>query len=328
MNGIDRLLQWELHPSRAFYSFRDAAGTRPRFGFTPEKSPVPEGARGWFVGEQNSYGFPIFMAGVRNADERQKAFGKAVMLAGIRLQKREGGFPCGEDIHHSAAFFLEVVARLVGLRDRANAGDLLEFYQCLRYGGQWFGAPAAWQDGWWHSRMCHRYFLNSSTLYLADAALRSLPDTPELQWLCGPLPDWCLATADAWLEEGIRRQREDGAITEGRGHDTGYHSLAITFMTGTLMAAHLDAARRGALEGCLRKAVGWLLSRVGPDGVINASDNTRMKPDYGGASGRFGTGFTQGIKFYETAFALYGAGLQLEDDGVIEAAERIMRRHG
>jgi hypothetical protein len=101
----------------------------------------------------------------------------------------------------------------------------------------------------------------------------------------------------------------------------------MTFMAGTLMAADIGADLRNALTGCLARAAGWLLSRVGEDGTIDASGNTRMTPTYVGATGRFGNGFTTGIKFYETAFALYGAGLQLEDERLIEAAERIMKRY-
>lgn len=325
MNNIGKLLKWELHPSRTFFGFNDLAAKSPRFIFHPETSPIPEGATGCFVGEQNQFGFQMFMAGVRLDDQNVKDFGQAVMLAAVRRQKREGIFPCEEDIHHSVSFFLEVVARLLLLRDKTGAGHLLEFCKCLRYGAQWFGAPATWQDGWWIGRMHHRFFLNSSVLYLADAALRSVPDSPETRWLCGPLPRWCIETADSWVHEGIGLQREDGAITEGGGHDTGYHSLAMTYMAGTLMAGNIGDDLRSSLTRCLDKAACWLLSRIRADGSIDASGNTRMASNYGGAPGRFGTGATIGVKFYETAFALYGAGLQLEDDKCLEAAERIMR---
>ena len=326
--GIDLLLKWETHPSRTLYSFHDLEAKRPRYIFHPKISPIPEGASGWFIGEQNGFGYPMYMAGVRVGDERIKEFGKEVMLAGGKRQTRVGGFPMEEDVHHSAAFFFEAVARLVLLGPKTQAGDLMPFCKNLRYGGQWFAGPGSWQDGWLIERMNHRFFLNSAVLYLADAALRSMPDNAETQWIAGPLPDWCRQIADTWLLDGMRLQRADGAITEGIGHDTGYHSLAITFMTGTLMTADLRPELRESLTKTLKRAAAWLLTRIRSNGSIDYSGNTRMmNANYVPATERFGNGSMKGIKYYETAFALQGAGLQLNNDDCLSAVERIMKHY-
>ena len=47
-----------------------------------------------------------------------------------------------------------------------------------------------------------------------------------------------------------------------------------------------------------------------------------------GCSPSAGDGEPKGVKFQETAFALYGAGLFLDDRAALEAVERIMNAYG
>ena len=308
MKNVEMLLNWETHDSRFLYAYEDRAATAPRFNLLRSESPlVPEEYR-WYI-ERNHFGLMVYTAGVRFRDPERKAAGIEALDYGVARQNADGSFTCN-DAHHSAAFFLEALARFIIVAGHAEEGiDLARYRDTLAKGADWFRRRSSWDDDWWRDTFHHRFFLNPAGLFLTWEIVDGLHGS-------------ILEQAYAWMAEGIRRQDDDGAITEFGGHDTGYQSLSITFATGVLMLCELHPDFAIKLERCVRRAADWLAGRVGDDGRIDGSGNSRMSPESGERTRE--TGEPKDVKYYETAFALYGAGLLLDDARYLGAVDRIM----
>lgn len=309
MRNLDKLLKWETHDSRMLYAYKESDAQTLRFNiFRSQDERLAEGNR-WYI-ERNHYGFPVFMTGVKLNDPEKKKLGISALDYGISRQLQNGSFSC-DDAHHSAAFFLEALGRFVLLSgvDSSAASRIEPCRDALRKGVTWFHKRSVWNDDWWRDTFHHRFFLNSAVLFLSSEAVQGMSGS-------------VLEQAYAWMAEGMRRQEEDGAITEFGGHDTGYQSLSITFASGVLMACTLHPDFHAKLDRCARKAVSWILGRVREDGIIDDSGNSRMGPNSGERNRE--TGEPKAVKYYETAFALYGAGLALDDERCFRAVERIM----
>lgn|GEM_PF-3916884 len=304
MSHFATLRQWEQHPSRALYAFCDTAAREPREQFLAYADPTIIRRNDFYI-ETCAYGQQF-----ATTSQQWRDHGIAMMRVGLSALADDGSY-AGDDAHHSVSFFAEAIGRAALLAD--DTGLLLndEEQALLRRCGLWFADPSVWADRWWRDTMHHRFFLNAAALYLLDRAVGLEP--------------WCVERAGAWAAEGVRRQRHDGAHTEMGGHDTGYHSLAMTFTAGTILTCDLPNAFEIVLRDSLSRAASWLVGRVDDTGAIDASGNTRMTPTK--EVDRFGV--PKAIKPYESAFALAGAGLVLEDQVLIATADRIMARsHG
>jgi len=313
MKNLEMLLTWETHPSRRLYAYEDLAATRPRFNvFTgeDERPDIPPEFR-WYI-ERNHFGLPVFMTGVALDDDARKKLGAEAIAYGMDQQLPDGSFPCS-DLHHSAAFFFESLARFIALAERTGAGDVEPHKDCLAKGLTWFNRRSAWNDDWWRDTLHHRFFLNPASCFLGWELLRGRPDAPAA----------IHEQAYSWMAEGLRRQRPDGAHTEMGGQDTGYHSCSILYGAVVLMTCELHPDFAGELRTSLRRAADWLLPFVGDDGAVDGSLNARTGPMSDERNRE--TGKPKDPKPYETAFALYGAGLVLEDDRCIETADRVVR---
>jgi len=308
MSNIEKLLEWEQHPSRTLYSYKDTAGKKLRFkNLNIHKEP-------WLI-EQNHYGYFIFIHGLMTKNEEAMQLGISTQEYGIDQQEPDGSFNC-YDAHHSAAFFLESLGRFILIIQHLNLKDidLDKFKDSLKKGVGWFHQRVNWNDNWWRDTFHHRFFLNSAALFNACEIL----DKKDLK---GSL----LEQAYSWLAEGIRRQEEDGAITEYGGTDTGYQSLSITYATGILILAGIHKHTQNKLADCIDKACQWLKLKIDKQGKIDDSENTRMKSTSGETS--ISSGKPKTIKFYETAFAFRGAGIALNKQEYIDTSERIMNHY-
>lgn len=302
MCNLDKLHLWETHPSRVLYAFEDTDAQNPREPFTTYVDPQIIKSDGFYI-ETCAYGQQFAVA-----SEAWREHGAAMLRVGMS-SLNEAGTYVGHDGHHSVSFFIEAIARAILLAD-ATAFTLTDTERVmLQRCGEWFADPVSWQDRWWRDTMHHRFFLNAAGVYLLDRAVG--------------LPPWCEERAGAWAAEGVRRQRSDGAHTELGGHDTGYHSLALTFTAGIILTCNLPDAFAATLRDSLAGGAAWLMSRVNSDGDINAEGNTRMSPTK--ERDRFGV--PKSYKPYESAFALAGAGITLDDSIMISAADRIMHRY-
>ena len=307
MKDVGQLLTWETHDSRVLNAYADVDGTHVRPGLVGEGEEARPGARPWQI-ERDHYGLMVYTTGVKYDDQERRSLGMKMLADGLGRQQPDGSFS-GEDAHHSAAFYLEALARVLILTEQRNEPDLDRCREGLRAGLEWFHRRGSWNDDWWRDTFHHRFFLNAAALFLGWQVL-------------GPTKASVLEQAYAWMAEGIRRQEPDGAITEHGGTDTGYQSLSITFMAGVLMLCELHGPFRDKLAESLDRATTWLLDRIGGGGVIDASGNTRMTAT-SGERDRV-SGQLKGTKSYETAFALYGAGLVRDNSAARDCATAVL----
>lgn len=313
-NGYKKLLEWEFNPVRTLYLYKDVAAKEARFLPIVNMKDVPADSR-WYV-ENNSYGIMAYIAGVKNNDQKQKAYGIEILDFAMRQQMENGEFPEKNDVHHSLAFYYEIVSRFLILAENKGFADnvpvevIQRLRSGLRKGAIWFGNESSWKDEFWKDHFHHRFLLNASVILLAQRAL-------------GDLPPETLAQAYRWLGIACERQLPDGIITEQGGHDTGYQSLGITFSTGILLVCELPMEERKSLENLVRKGTDWLLTRISISGEIDGTGNTRM----GGNSKELSRtdGKIKAIKPYEHAFAIYGAAAYFDNDRYQQAADKIMK---
>ena len=314
INGIDLLMKWETEPVRTLYLYKDITATEIIFHPLIDMKDLQVNEK-WYV-ENNFYGMMAYMAGVRTNDKKLKTYGIKILDFAMRQQNEKGEFPEKNDIHHSLAFYYEIVARFLILSEKKGFSEDVspEVINRLRYGLRrgviWFAKESSWNDKYWRDELHHRYLLNASAILLSQLALGNLP--PET-----------LNQAYKWINIASKRQLPNGIMTEKGGHDSNYQSLGITFAIGMLMVCDLPDREKKQLESLAKNATNWLETRIFDSGEINDSGNTRM----GGDSKEINRtdGKQKRIKPYEHAFALFGASYYFNDSRYKRTAENIMR---
>jgi len=79
--------------------------------------------------------------------------------------------------------------------------------------------------------------------------------------------------AVSFVEAALRLHADDGHFVEGGGHDTSYQGVALRVGEDVLLAGYPDPD--GRFRSALTSAADWLAARVGPEGRIDSSGNTR-----------------------------------------------------
>lgn len=228
----------------------------------------------WYIEEQR-YGFDAVAAGL--AYQRQDLLDRAEKIYdwGFEQEGPDGGFPCG-DAYHSASFFIEAVAHSALLIQAspmgpANQAWIAAMEPKLRLAVRWMMDPANEASGrrrdapYTHRNYLDAAALGESGVLLGDAAM--------------------VARSKEFLGQGIARQDPSGFNPEKGGWDTSYHCVGLLFALGyySLVA---DDATKAELNPMIVNGLGWLKSRMRPDGTVDQSGNTRSGP--GGEKGRNG----------------------------------------
>lgn len=315
-NGLAQLLAWENAPDRILYSFEDVKALVPRKHFDNQPGEqfgrdLPPGEAIWQI-EAQWCGLPLAIAGLYHQRPSQIELGVGALHYGLTQMQPNGGFE-SHDEHHSTSFFLEAVARAALLKDSLPIPHLNQWVEKLPVAVERFGDRRAWNDQWWRDSLHHRFFLNASVIFLTRSV------TP----VCSTRQ---MDQAYSWANEGLRRLLPDGASTELGGYDTGYHSLALTFACGSVMAGTMHHVfRKQMIQGIIAMTQ-WLCSRIDEQGNIDDRDNTRMHPHAAEKDARSPDGQRR-IKFYESAFALRGAAMVLGDKRIDAVAQKVMQRY-
>lgn len=76
----------------------------------------------------------------------------------------------------------------------------------------------------------------------------------------------------AW--RAVRMERADGVMPEDGGHDTGYQALGMVSASRFLVLLG-PGSLTDAVRGALARGEAWELSRIGPDGSVNQTSDTR-----------------------------------------------------
>lgn len=122
--------------------------------------------------------------------------------------------------------------------------------------------------------------------------------------------------AASFVEAALRLHADDGHFVEGGGYDTSYQGVALRVGEDVLLAGYPDPNDR--LRSALTSAAEWLAVRVGPDGRIDSSGNTRT---CGGGETWFGT--PKQVAVPDVFAGLLYAGVRTGQNALVDAARRI-----
>jgi len=213
----------------------------------------------WFV-EPQRRGYELVAAGVAADDERFVELGLRALEWAFARQDPDGSFASA---FHSTSIFLAAAARSVLLLQQAKVSDGIRrraqaLIPRMHKAASWLAEPARLQSGV-NRVFTHRFFLVATALQ-------------EVAVLTGD--EHLAAAATPLVLEGLSRQRSDGVFPERDGPDTTYHSLSIELITRYAVLIK-DSELRRTLRGSAKRAVDWLVERVGPDGTILHDQNTR-----------------------------------------------------
>jgi hypothetical protein len=111
----------------------------------------------------------------------------------------------------------------------------------------------------------------------------------------------------------LTRRDADGVFIENGGRDSSYNVVSIFF--GQVLALHVVLPE---FEAALPAAVAWQISRIGPDGRVDVTGNTRT--GLGQEKSYFGD--PKKVNYTEVVMALTYYGLVHDDAAALAAADR------
>ncbi len=236
--------------------------------------------RPWFI-EYQKTGRDWVAAGLADGNRDKVRWGMKILAWGFGRMEPDGGFK-HPDAYHSASFFVEAVVHAIVLLEaspwRAEfSGEVEAFKPPLLKAARWMIRPDIDALNWpadgpgprdfpqifGERRYAHRRYLDAAALGGAGLMF----EDPELirkgEWL---------------IRNGIAMQTPEGVNPERGGPDTSYQALGLVYACRYQQLYASDGIR-AELEPAIRKGFGWLLGRVGEDGRIDPTGNTRTGPD-------------------------------------------------
>jgi hypothetical protein len=136
--------------------------------------------------------------------------------------------------------------------------------------------------------------------------------------LCGLVlnDDGLVAKSRQLIAHALTLRDAEGVFIENGGRDSSYNSVSILF--GQVLALHLPLPE---FEAALPKAVAWQLTRIGENGEVMVTGNTRTgvgkEPSFWGEPKQ--------VNYSEVAQALTIYGLVHQDPACLAAADRVFR---
>jgi len=222
---------------------------------------------------------------------------------GLDRQQPDGGF-ASKDGFHSTSFFVEALARSC-LIDPDGAST--QRVEGLVRAARWLMRADVEEKGirsnnpYTHRRYILAAALGQAGTVSGDKAL--------------------LHRAEAWAEDGLRLQRDDGTNPEKGGYDVGYQMVGVLMALRYLPVCRTPALRAG-LRAMVRRAVELELSNMETDGTINAGDSTRIGHEHA-RSGKL-----KEVPYGEILQAMVYAAHALPQPQWLEPAARLARLRG
>jgi hypothetical protein len=234
--------------------------------------PAPSGAYGvnikaphtaWYLEEQRAGGTDVIGGAIRH-DPALIASGLKMFHWGLTRQAADGSFPGSQWPFHGVAFFL------------SEAAPALLFLQSSSYAGQ-FARELAWEIprlrkaayAMVHSVHGPGKIDDSTKNHRRFEAAIALGATGLLSGN-STLTTW--SRTYAW--QGIHMTRLDGVMPEDGGHDSGYQALGMIDATKYLTLVATGSLYE-ALHAALARGEAWELSRIGVDGSVNQTGDSR-----------------------------------------------------
>jgi hypothetical protein len=259
--GVDRFVLMESTGPVYDVLYKFGQNDAAKDGAVGPNETAPSSA--WFLEYQRSGGYDV-IAGILRQDPALVSLGLRILHFGLAREAPDGSFPGSHSPFHGTAMFLsEAAPALVMLRASPFA---TRFASDLSWQtGRMFKAillltRIARAPGWVDDpAKNHRYYEAA----IAFGALGVLTGDPTLiRW------------SEKYAWNGIAMMQPDGVMPEDGGHDSGYQALGMVNAT-----RYLELVATGNLYAALRRtlarAESWELSRVGVDGTINQSGDTR-----------------------------------------------------
>jgi hypothetical protein len=260
----------------------------------------------WFIEEQR-FADTVIGAGVnRNRDDLINA-GMLALEWGFAQQSADGSFPC-KDNYLGAAYFVAATAHSIWLLETTGyARNYAQRIETIRARLQ---RAALWLADANRSRAAAAQFDKYSSRYLvtgyALGATARVTGNPALA-LAG----------EEMVRSGLAKLHSSGYFPEASGFDVSFQAEALVY--GLRYYDHAATAEmRRDMEAPIRRALGWLQSRVATNGVVQTSGNTRS----GSAKERDRTGQFRRVSAVAVSRALGLAGAVLGEnkyDGLARA---------
>lgn len=243
---------------------RVATDGAPSGAYSPMNRRYDATGRGRWLIEEQRYAFDAIVAGISYGRQDLVDRGRTIFDWGFRQERADGSFDC-PDRYHSASFFVEAAAHAALILRASRLGPANEEWirsiePKLAAAARWMADPKNEGPGRTHDRpYTHRFYLDADALGETGV----LVGDPAL-----------VARSWTYVEEGLARQDPSGFNPEKGGWDTSYHSVGLLFALyyATLVA---DDARREKIAPMIRSGLAWLKARVGKDGVVDQTGNTR-----------------------------------------------------
>lgn len=217
----------------------------------------------WYIEEQR-FADTVIGAGVnRNRNELIDAGLRAIEW-GFAQQSPDGSFPCNDN-YLSTSYFVAATAHSIWLLETSGyARNFSSRISAIRPGldraARWLAdgrnaaAASSALDGFASRYLLTGYALAATGRVVAEPAL-------------------AIAGEDM-IREGLKRQHKSGYFIERGGFDASFQAEALVYLLRYYDHAATADMRRDS-EAAIRRALGWLESRISARGVVQIAGNTR-----------------------------------------------------
>ena len=241
----------------------------------PSTKIAPSGAAGqnkeyeenratdWYIEAQRD-GAYLVQAGVVLHDRSKIEKGLKVLKWGFDKQASDGSFPGSMIPYHSTSLYIEACARAALLIRQSGIKGFEADVQALiahsKMAVGWMLQPAVESQGQKsNAPYCHKHYLVAAAL----AQTYQLTDNSKIR-----------DKAKKYLIEGLACQEKTGVNPEKDGFDVNYQAVGILFAE-EIYALHLFPELAQPLRKMIQRGLDWELSRLKPDGSLNAEGSTR-----------------------------------------------------
>ncbi len=217
----------------------------------------------WFIEEQR-FADTVIGAGVnRNRDDLINA-GVLALEWGFAQQSGDGGF-AGKDSYLGASYFVAATAHSIWLLEttgyaRNYAERIENIRPKLERAALWLAdahritAASAQHDKYSSRYLLTGYALGATARVTGNRALALM--------------------GEEMVRTGLSKLQPSGYFSEAGGFDVSFQAEALVYLLRYYDHAATADARR-EIEPAIRRALGWLESRIASNGVVQATGNTR-----------------------------------------------------